>query len=284
MTETPAADDTARGVAPFSRVVCGIDGSPEALEAARQARRLAPGVPTVLVSAVDTLQEPARPFEIPALAHLMRKGAAEALGAAVGHLESPAVVGASDLTTAIEEGHVADVIRFVVGDDPTALVAVGAHVEQRPPGEGPPSSASYRERTAIEVVRRAPCSVLVGRRPSSEQPFPRAIAVGVDGSEASATASAVAVRIATETGAPLSYVVAVGGKGADLAAIARTVPGAPLGAVDRRHPVDALLAAAEQADLVVVGHRGLHGLRALGSVSERVLTRCDRSVLVVRRR
>ena len=48
------------------------------------------------------------------------------------------------------------------------------------------------------------------------------------------------------------------------------------------HPVSALLEAAETADLVVVGSRGLHGVKALGSVSERIAHRAKTSVLVVR--
>ena len=51
---------------------------------------------------------------------------------------------------------------------------------------------------------------------------------------------------------------------------------------DRHSPVHALSDA--DADLVVVGSRGLHGLRALGSVSERVAHRARASVLVVRER
>jgi nucleotide-binding universal stress UspA family protein len=47
-------------------------------------------------------------------------------------------------------------------------------------------------------------------------------------------------------------------------------------------PVAALVAAAAGADLLVVGSRGLHGLKALGSVSERVAHEAGSSVLVVR--
>jgi nucleotide-binding universal stress UspA family protein len=47
-------------------------------------------------------------------------------------------------------------------------------------------------------------------------------------------------------------------------------------------PVQALVSAAADADLVVVGSRGLHGLKALGSVSERVAHRAHCSTLVVR--
>lgn len=48
------------------------------------------------------------------------------------------------------------------------------------------------------------------------------------------------------------------------------------------HPVDALVDASREADLLIVGSRGLHGLAALGSVSERVAHRAECSVLVVR--
>jgi nucleotide-binding universal stress UspA family protein len=47
-------------------------------------------------------------------------------------------------------------------------------------------------------------------------------------------------------------------------------------------PATALVAAAAEADLLVVGSRGLHGLKALGSVSERVAHRARCSVLIVR--
>jgi nucleotide-binding universal stress UspA family protein len=47
-------------------------------------------------------------------------------------------------------------------------------------------------------------------------------------------------------------------------------------------PVAALVATAAGADLLVVGSRGLHGLKALGSVSERVAHQAHSSVLIVR--
>jgi len=53
--------------------------------------------------------------------------------------------------------------------------------------------------------------------------------------------------------------------------------------VDEREPVEALLDAAGRCDLLVLGARGLRGVRALGSVSERVAHRASSSVLVVRR-
>jgi len=50
-----------------------------------------------------------------------------------------------------------------------------------------------------------------------------------------------------------------------------------------REPVRALVGASGIVDLVVVGSRGVHGLKALGSVSERVAHQAECSVLVVRK-
>ena len=63
------------------------------------------------------------------------------------------------------------------------------------------------------------------------------------------------------------------------AQLTELAPGVTLAVADAE-PADAL--AAQDCDLVVVGSRGLHGLKSLGSVSERVAHRADSSVLVVR--
>jgi nucleotide-binding universal stress UspA family protein len=74
-------------------------------------------------------------------------------------------------------------------------------------------------------------------------------------------------------------VIATGGKRVDAEAIEHAHPGAePVPA----NPVEALLGGSAEADLIVVGSRGLHGLGALGSVSERVAHQARCSVLIVR--
>jgi nucleotide-binding universal stress UspA family protein len=47
-------------------------------------------------------------------------------------------------------------------------------------------------------------------------------------------------------------------------------------------PLDALATASAETDLLVVGSRGLHGIRALGSISERIGHLAHSSVLVIR--
>ena len=131
---------------------------------------------------------------------------------------------------------------------------------------------------ATELIHRAPSSVLVARQ--AKDGFPRRIVVGVDGSVESAAAYAVARYLAERFDAELHPLVAWGGKGANERLVAAITDGEH----EDRHeaPARALTDAAERADLVVVGSRGLHGLRALGSVSERVAHDASCSTLVVR--
>ncbi|MGH3038466.1 MAG: universal stress protein, partial [Gaiellaceae bacterium] len=116
------------------------------------------------------------------------------------------------------------------------------------------------------------------RRESDE--FPSKVVVGVDGSPESAAAYAVARHLSERFIAELRTVVAHGGKAVDRRLVDLIVERQREESPDE--PVAALVAAARSADLVVVGSRGLHGLRALGSVSERVAHQARSSVLVVR--
>ncbi|MER3411939.1 MAG: hypothetical protein C4305_06335, partial [Thermoleophilia bacterium] len=104
-------------------------------------------------------------------------------------------------------------------------------------------------------------------RPAGDA-FPRAIAVGVDGSPHSAQAAEAAAELARRLSVPLRWVVSLRGKQVDLEAIGAAFP--DVEADGQRDPVSALVAVSDEVDLVVVGSRGLHGIRALGSVSERV--------------
>ena len=79
----------------------------------------------------------------------------------------------------------------------------------------------------------------------------------------------------------MRLLVARGGSPADVAIGALTKFGYEL-TFSEQKPVSALLEAARDADLLVVGSRGVTGLRALGSVSERVAHRAPCSLLVVR--
>ncbi|MDA8273912.1 MAG: universal stress protein [Actinomycetota bacterium] len=266
---------------PFGRLVCAVDGTQDSLEAARQACRLAPGRPVTVVCAVDAFEELARPGDIPERSHQLRQRADDVVEHARSYLVRSGVTG--EVALAVEEGLLLDVLAFVVGDGARTLVAVGAPGGDAPPRARPtgapgPDGIAQHESVGT-VVRELPCSVLVARRPHDAAGFPSSIAVGLDGSAPALRAHAVATLLASATEARLHCVVALGGKGVDVDALRTALPELPLASVDQRSPVRALVASG--ADLVVVGHRGLHGLRSLGSVSERVVARCPGSVLVV---
>jgi nucleotide-binding universal stress UspA family protein len=255
-----------KGAAIFTRILCGVDETPESIEAVHTARRLAtPAAELLLVSVLDTgmainagwaatsMLEELRDQELHAL-----EGAKAAAGP---HARTSLVQGvpwSSISKTAEEEG--------------VDLVAVGTHERSRRAGIVAGSVATY-------TLHEAPCSVLVARSSEAPEEFPRSIVAGFDGSECGARALAVARTLAKETGADLRVVAAAGGHRLELDPVREVAPDV---VVDHRPPVEALVAESERADLVVVGSRGLHGLAAVGSVSERVAHQAKSSVLVVR--
>ena len=132
--------------------------------------------------------------------------------------------------------------------------------------------------TAVSLLHHSPVSVLVARRPRCLLEFPASILAGVDGSPESHRALEVARELSTRLNVPMQAVAASGGKAVfwdglrDVESLRWSEQG----------PVDALVELSAAADLLVLGSRGLHGLAALGSVSERVANRAFCSVLVVR--
>ena len=151
------------------------------------------------------------------------------------------------------------------------LIAVGSH------GVGRMAGITLGA-VATNVIHKAPCSVLVARKRSDA--FPHKIVVGIDGSPESAAAYAVAKQLAERFETELVSVVAHGGEPVDRHFVDTLVSHYREDLPDE--PVRALVAASADADLLVVGSRGLHGLKALGSVSEQVAHQARPSVLIVR--
>jgi nucleotide-binding universal stress UspA family protein len=254
----------------FRRVLVGIDGSEESREAARQAARLVAGELTLL-AAYDVA--PAivggTGYFVPSYSDIdvQRAGAQEALGRAREEA-APA-----SLMAKVVHGRAANALLSEVKRGRHTALIVGSHGLGRLAGFVVGS-------TATEVIHKAPCSVLLARKKNESDEFPNKIVVGVDGSPESASAYAVARQLAERFDAELWPVVAYGDKTVE--------PRLVDAIIERRReespdePVPALLAAAAEADLLVVGSRGLHGLSALGSVSERVAHQAQSSVLIVR--
>lgn len=250
----------------FDRIVCGVEGSEESLEALRQGLRLLSETGWLIAATVwDPVWNPSEgnAGEPPAAALVEAEEAQRRARELLGDRPS---TGARIL-----EGRHCERLVALARAEQATLIAVGMCRRSRVGG-------ILTGCVTTELLHDAPCPVLVARSPRENGRFPRAIVVGVDGSVHSAHALSVARELADRVGSSLQVLAATGGKPIREDAVAK------LSALERdpRAPVEALVAASGKADLVVIGSRGLHGIRALGSVSERVAHRARCSVLVVR--
>jgi nucleotide-binding universal stress UspA family protein len=269
VTDTPDTTN-ARRRSVFGRVLVGLDGSEESRVAARQAAILLDGELTLLASYdVAPAIVGGTGTDIPDYFNedLQREAATDVLR------RVRAEVATAEPTGKVVRGRPADTLVAEVEREQETLLVVGSHGLGRLAG-------FVMGSTATEVIHKAPCSVLVARRRNDGDEFPNKIVVGVDGSPESAAAYDAARELSERLGVELWPVIAHGGKEVDRGLVDRIVG-------EQREelpegPVPALLAAAADADLLVVGSRGLHGLRALGSVSERVAHQARSSVLIVR--
>jgi nucleotide-binding universal stress UspA family protein len=252
----------------FDRVVCGVDSSDAGVAAARVAGTVtAPDGSLALISVND------RSIAVHAgwsMAPVLEELAAEAQSALDrGRAEAGSL---HSLESKLLEG---DPLRCLLVElsrrDATAVV-VGSHGISRATGIALGA-------VSTSLLHEAPCAVLIARGSIDPKHWPRRIVVGVDGSADSSRAVEVATALAARLGADLRAIVASQDVHVDLEAARRIAPGCE--EHDAR-ALDVLEAASENADLIVVGSRGLRGLRALGSLSERIAHEARCSVLVVR--
>jgi nucleotide-binding universal stress UspA family protein len=266
--------DRAAAKAAFGRVVCGIDGSPAAEEAAREAALLAPvGGHMFLVGVVDPglgSITSALPGGTTAAEDAGRKAACADLDGA-----RTAIRDGVEISTTVSSGPAGPMLEAEARRVMADTVAVGSHGYGRTMGIVIGSVATW-------LIHNATCSVLVARAPATE-PFPGSIVVGVDGSDASLQALDSARELAVRLGVPLHVLHVLDGRFPS-GALQREL-GLEEGIEEIRadwSAADGLSAHVGPADLLVVGSRGLHGIRALGSVSEAVAHSAPSSVLVVR--
>jgi nucleotide-binding universal stress UspA family protein len=151
-----------------------------------------------------------------------------------------------------------------------SLLAVGTHGGSRAAG-------ILLGSVTTALLHEAPCPVLVARAAATAW-APRTIVVGVDGSPQSRYAAEVGSALAERFGGHVRLLAAEGGK----PLVVERLQSVAEVEWDARRPVEALVAASKHADLVIVGGRGVHGLFALGSVTERVAHTAHCSVLVTR--
>lgn len=250
----------------FARVLVGVDGTKESLDACRQAAELAePG--GSVEAAVVSLFPPAAAsaLGVDDLAERLEREASTALAAA------SRILGPRAELHRLQGLTVAALLAEVERIGATLLVI------------GTEDRARVQEivfgGAAGELLHKAPCAVLIARPAPDMSSFPREIVVGIDGSDAAERAFEAARSLAARRHSTIRSVVASRDRHVDLARVTRRHHDAEEVAAA---PVPALVDAAACADLLVVGSRGLHGIRALGSVSERVAHQAPCSVLVVR--
>jgi nucleotide-binding universal stress UspA family protein len=253
----------------FERVVCGVDGSLSAADAAAvAARTVSPDGRLVLVAVEE---------HAPLAVHAGFRMAAVAEQIAVetsrGAREALAIAQAfHDAETRLLEGDPLDGLHSEIDRLDATLAVVGTRGRSRAVGIALGSVTTH-------LLHEATCSVLVAREPRDLFAWPRRIVVGVDGSPGSVGALAAAEALAARRGTVVRPVVATREPFVDLER-------ARASAVRLEEHDDTVLhtlhVLSEEADLLVVGSRGLRGIRALGSVSERIAHEARCSVLVVR--
>jgi nucleotide-binding universal stress UspA family protein len=267
VTDTHSEVDRQRATTPvFSRVLVGVDGSEAGFEACRQAAVFAdPGTPIEAVAVVNLAEAAWAGYNASLAAEQLHEEAEKTLERAarlIGERARPRFVNGAETGALLRE----------IERVGATLIAVGSHGHRR-------VAEILIGGVTGELLHSAACSVLVARSTDGAEAFPRSIVAGLDGSDAAGYALDAAEQLARRLQIPLRVITAVRGKSVDLDEVRRRWPSVE--EIDTR-PVEALVAASHDADLVVVGSRGLHGVRALGSVSERVAHQAACSVLVAR--
>lgn len=248
--------------AAFERVLCAIDGSPEAGTALEQAIALCGGDASLTVLAVTEA----------AGAEDVTEAAARAARTA-GVDARPLVSHGEDIRSAI--------LKEAEHHD---LLVLGAHGHLR--------AAGYLlGSTATAALHHAPAPVLIARQAPDGAGFGRELLLATDGSTAMAPALDVTVALARRHPGRVTL-VHVGRSDHDVrhelareTAAVRMATGLEPAVLESggdpaRRTAD--VARGLRASLVVTGSRELLGWHALGSVSERIATLAPCSVLVVR--
>jgi nucleotide-binding universal stress UspA family protein len=251
----------------FERIVCGVDGSPEGFEALRQAA-------TLRTAEAGLLSVTACESHLPALTGAGAGQLGQKLRDEAGRTRDLALASLRGVPfgdARIVEGKPLQSLLTVLERESATLAVVGSH------GGGRLTGVLFGS-VATAILQQAACSVLVARSSTDSVWYPRSVVVGMDGSPEALASAAVAAEIADRFGADVRTIAAQGGDQIDR----RMLDGLDELEWVSTHPVDALVDASAEADLVVVGSRGLRALKALGSVSERVAHRARCSVLVTR--
>lgn len=259
---------------PFSDVLCAVDGSRDSAEAVRQAIALS-GPATVLgfVAISHTVG-----VGLSAQADLSEQRARAALDDAAWRARQAGIDASTELRHGARAGE--QLLTQSAGHD---LLAIGCHGGSRLGG-------MMLGSTATQIAHQAQVPLLIARRGSGEEDFPREILLASDGSPGSWAAARTATRIARARGSALRVLFVPDGHPEryrelfkQVTAIERLTGSAPAFDDLPGEPAARIVEAARsgRSSLIVIGKRGVRGIKALGSVSERVVHRAPCSVLVL---
>lgn len=251
----------------FERIVCGVDGSPAGFEALRQATLLRSDAARILaVMVCETTMSARTGAAAGPLTAEFRDRANVTRDEAWQHIRDIPLAEAR-----IVDGEPVPSLLATLGRESATLLAVGTHGGGRLAG-------MLLGSVATSMLQQAPCSVLVARGSDDTAWSPDSIVIGMDGSREALVSAVIAAELGDRFGATVRTIAAQGGPRVDRPMLRE---------IDELHwvsghPVGALVDASRDADLIVVGSRGLRAFEALGSVSERVAHQARCSVLVVR--
>lgn len=259
---------------PFKDILCGVDGSRGSKEAQRQAIALGAAGSTLHFVAVSN----ERTFGERAQVDLSEARAREALDDAAYSAHHAGIEASSHL---LHGAPTAD--QLLAEAAKHDLLAIGCH-------GGPRLGGVVTGATATQIAHRTEGPLLVARTPQGNE-FPQCILLATDGSPGSWAAARTATRLSQAHGSELRLVYVPDGMHPEhyrevlkqMTVIEKAMGCAPTVADDPGHVTEQILEAADatRTSLVVIGHRGVRGVRALGSVSERIVNRAPCSVLVV---
>jgi nucleotide-binding universal stress UspA family protein len=261
-------------MAPFPKILCAVEGSQASIEAARQAVALAaPPSKLEIIAVSRTLRH-----HLVGPPHLSEEQLREALRGAIEMARKAGISASSQMRS----GRYAPDVLLAQGRSHD-LTVIGSHGHSRAAGIS-------RGRTATELVHKASQALLVARKPPNTDVFPEKVLLASDGSPGSWAPTRVATQLDTAFGSEITvlhvsdamHIRHHSDLDAQIAAIEEATGSAPKVIEARGWPAHEIVETAtrERSSLVVIGHRGVWGLHALASVSERVAHRAPCSVLL----
>jgi nucleotide-binding universal stress UspA family protein len=261
--------------APFSDILCAVDGSRGATEAVRQAIALC-GPDTALDFLAVTY---AIGVGLTSVAELSEQRARAGLEEAARLAKQAGVHASTELRSGTPASDL--LLAEAVKHD---LLVLGCHGGSRVGGVMLGS-------TVTQVAHRTEQALLVARRSADGGDLPKRVLLATDGSSGSWAAARVATPIAQAQGAQLRVVYVPEGTHPEryrevlkqIAMIEKATGAAPAVIDTPGHAAERIIEAARtgQSSLIAIGQRGVKGIKALGSVSERVVHRAPCSVMVV---